>query len=311
MSEPEDVILEGAHAATTFVARLWRRHRPGPPRVELADVRPRLELLVGAIFGGVPAIVPAEPPALPSLAGRIARRIPRHLIDGRAHASTDGARIRLPREIEGGGGQGREAGEGGRGRMGALVMYRLMAVEQAARSARGTPDVLGSGGGRAMPTAVRDLFLLCEAAAVDRWLMAELPGLAGELRAARAAARLERPPLGVCTERELVVESLLRALLEAPPEAPPHEFPVISSSEESLEWARERGAALAGLRGRYRGVPPVALWGRTQPLAPDAPPSRGSGSDAREPELPSERVRTLRRRPRIRPSPDAADHGAM
>src|SRR5690606_13168433 len=162
------------------------------------------------IFGDGPAIVSAEPPALPSFAGRIARRIPRHMIDGRALASTDGARIRLPREMEGGGGQGwTAAGADGRGRVGARVMYRLMAVEQAARSARGTPGMLGSGDGRDLPAAARDLFLLSEAAAVDRWLAAELPGLAGELRAARAAALLERPALSVCTESELEVESLL------------------------------------------------------------------------------------------------------
>ena len=97
MAEPEDVILDGAHSATTVAARLWRRHRPGPARVELGEVRSRLELLVGAIFGSAPPIVPAEPPAIPSFFGRIARRIPRHLLDDRAYASTDGMRIRLPR----------------------------------------------------------------------------------------------------------------------------------------------------------------------------------------------------------------------
>src|SRR5690606_20550344 len=37
----------------------------------------------------------------------------------------------------------------------------------------------------------------------------------------------------------------------------------------------------------------------------------GQGEGQREPELPSERVRTLRRRPRIRPSPDDEDDGEM
>ena len=57
MSEPEEVILDGAHAATTFAARLWRRHVPGPPRVELAEGRPRLELLLGALRDLVSAVL--------------------------------------------------------------------------------------------------------------------------------------------------------------------------------------------------------------------------------------------------------------
>ena len=309
MSEPEDVILEGAHVATTFAARLWRRHRPGPPQVELAEIRPRLELLVGAIFGDVPAIVPAEPPALPSFAGRIARRIPRHMLDGRAHASTDGVRIRLPREVGGGGRAG--AGEGGRAREGAVATYRLLAVEQAARAARGTPGVLASAAARDLAPAMRDLFQLCEAAAVDRWLVRELPGMASELRLARLSAREDRPPLSVFTEPEQMVESLLCALLDADPASPPSDIPICSTPADSLAWARERGAAVALLPGRYRGVPPVALWGRTEALAPDAPVRRGAGESPREPELASDRVRKLRRRPRIRPSPEDEDDGEM
>jgi nitric oxide reductase NorD protein len=313
MSEPEDVILEGAHVATTFAARLWRRHRPGPPQVELAEVRPRLELLIGAIFGDVPAIVPAEPPALPSFAGRIARRIPRHLLDGRAHASTDRVRIRLPREVgavEGRAVEGR-AVEGGRGRAGAVGTYRLLAVEQAARAARGTPAALASGAGRNLTVVARDLFELCEAAAVDRWLVRELPGMAHELGAARRRALTERPPISVFTESERAVESLLRALLDAPPGSPPDDLPISRSPAHSLAWAHERSAGVAALGGRYRGLPPVALWGRTEPLAADAPVRRGAGESPREPGLASDRVRKLRRRPRIRPSADDEDDGEM
>src|SRR5687768_5306352 len=100
MSEPEDVLLEGAHAATTFVARLWRRNRAGPRRVELVDVRRRLELLVGAIYGELPPIVAADAPARPSFVGRLAQRIPRHMLDVRPLAGTDGTRLRLPRALD-------------------------------------------------------------------------------------------------------------------------------------------------------------------------------------------------------------------
>ncbi|HEY0971879.1 MAG TPA: hypothetical protein VGE02_12995, partial [Gemmatimonadales bacterium] len=225
MSEPEDVLLEGAHAATTFVSRLWRRHVPGPPRVQLGDVRQRLEVLLGAIFGEPPQIVPAEPAARPSFAGRIARRIPRHMIDEREHASTDGERIRLPRAIEAR--DGRDA---------VLALYRLLAVQQGARAARGTADVLSS----TTEPLHRDLFLLSEAAAVDQWITTELPGMVAELCAARRRALALRPARRLLTDREWEVERLVRALLEAHPAAAPAGIggaAVACSPGESLEWA--------------------------------------------------------------------------
>jgi len=305
VAEPEDVLLEGAHAASTFVARLWRRRAPGPPRVELSEVRPRLELFLGAIFGESPPIVPAEPPALPSFVGRLARRIPRHLLDGRAHASTDGMRIRLP-PVLAVHAAAREPG----GRAATVVAYRLLAVEQAARAARGTPAALRLTATGGLSAAERDLFQLCEAAAVDRWLAVELPGLTEELHAARHAALETRPPWSALTVRERLVEQLLRALLGATPASPPREFPESGEPRQSLAWARDRAATLAREPGRYRGLPAVSLWGRTEPLAADAPPARrGAGSEPPDASLAAERVRTLRRRPRIRPSPDDEDDG--
>ena len=44
MSEPEEVILDGAHAATEFVSGLWRRHAAHAPGLGLSDTRRRLEL---------------------------------------------------------------------------------------------------------------------------------------------------------------------------------------------------------------------------------------------------------------------------
>ncbi|HUF28574.1 MAG TPA: VWA domain-containing protein [Gemmatimonadaceae bacterium] len=310
MSEPEEVIIEGAHAATTFAARLWRRHRPGPPRVELAEVRPRLELLVGALFGDVPPIIVAEPPARPSFAGRIVRRIPRHLLDDRAHASTDGAHIRLPRVQHGE--QGRDA---------AVSAYRVLAVEQAARAARGTPSGLTPG----MPPELHDLYALSEAVAIDLRLAAELPGLVQELCDARRRALAERPSMSALTEREQHVESMLRLVLTAHPGAPPAELLMATSAvaspismrvaatpSASLAWARERADELASLRGRYRGLPPVAMWGRALPRALDAPPLRGGPAGGEpDPRVAQDRVRTRTRRPRIRPSPDDEDDGQM
>jgi nitric oxide reductase NorD protein len=297
MSEPEDVILEGAHTATTFAARLWRRHRPGPLRVELAEVRPRLEMIVVALFGHALPLVAAEPEARPTLFGRLARRIPRHLVDDRAHASTDGARIHLPRALDSAG-----------GRAATLATYRLLAVEQAARAARGTPGALPPD---AAPE-LRDLFLLSEGAAVDRLLATELPGLAPGLREARRRALAERPAASALTVREMEVERLLRLVLEAHPAELPGALPDAATPAASLAWARERVRELATLPGRYRGVPPVGLWGRSEPRAADAlPPRHGPGAGDATPPVPNERVRTLRRRPRVRPSPDDEDDAQM
>src|SRR5690554_303534 len=115
MAEPEDVLLDGAHHATLFAQRLWRRHagRPEPATVRLVDIRARLELFVRAAFG-VPLVVGvAEPPPLPSWFARLGRRLPRHLVERRTLASTDGARLRLPRVLPD------ERGDG-------LATYRLL-----------------------------------------------------------------------------------------------------------------------------------------------------------------------------------------
>ncbi|HEY9514567.1 MAG TPA: hypothetical protein VIQ74_02720, partial [Gemmatimonadaceae bacterium] len=127
MSEPEEVLLDGAHFASTLASSLWRRHTAGPPRVGLVEVRPRLELILTALYGDAPPIVVAEPPARPSLFGRLARRIPRHMVDLRALASTDGVRVRLPSLLDASDGVEQ-----------AFARYRLLAVEQVARERRGT-----------------------------------------------------------------------------------------------------------------------------------------------------------------------------
>ncbi len=302
MSEPEDVLLEGAHAATTFVSRLWRRHVPGPPRVQLGGVRHRLEVLLGALFGEAPSIVPAEPAARPSFAGRIARRIPRHMIDEREHPSTDGGRIRLPRAIE-----------ARAGRDAVLALYRMMAVQQGARAARGTARIAPSADG----TLHRDLFLLCEAAAVDRWLATELPGMVAELSAARRRALALRPERRLLTDREWEVERLLRALLESHPSSPATDLGLAASEHtlhtphDSLEWAAERAALASSVRGRYRGLPPVEHWGRVDEPQPGRRKAVGPRDGEEDRRIPSDRLARLRRRPRVRDAADDEDDSEM
>ena len=169
MSEPEDVLLDGAHHATLFVQRLWRRHLGTEPQAELrlVDVRGRLELFVRAAFGEDLTIGVAEPPPPLSLFARLGRRIPKHLVDRRSLPSTDGVSVRLPRSLPA------DPDEAA-----ALAHYRLLAAETAARAARGTAGLLPA------DALTRDLFLIREAVEVDEFLALELPGLLPHLFAA-------------------------------------------------------------------------------------------------------------------------------
>lgn len=291
MSEPEEVLLDGAHIATEYVARLWRRHTNGAPVAGLADTRRRLETLLAALYSSPLPIVPAEAPARPTLFGRLARRTPRHLLDLRALPSTDGVRIRLPPLLDA-------------GTHDAAARYRLLAVVQAARAARGTPGLLPE----ARESDVRDLYLLSEAAASDREVVAALQGMAPALHLARLAERELRPRDSLLTPREREVERLTRIVLGLAPDKNPAEVPFAATPAHSLAWARATAAGMALLGGRYRGLRAVATWGRV-----DAPPAairpRAVGSPDTSPLVPTaaKRVRTLVRRPRVRDANEDED----
>jgi nitric oxide reductase NorD protein len=291
VAEPEDVIAEGALHATRLVREMWARRNagaPGPPR--LADLRRRLELVAAALFPDAPEIGVADPPAPPSLLARLARRPIAHLLSDRALSSTDGHRIRLPPVLDG----IPPAEVPGR--------YRLLALEQAARAARGTPALLP-----AHDPLLRDLYLLSEAAVVDRLLAGMLPRLLPSLRDARRAALGARSDARRATARERAVEALARALLSADPRTPPAAFTVAATPEVSLAWAEARRQELSSFTeaGRYRGMAPVELWGTgAPPPEPSLPPAVG---DTETSSHPPGRSRTLPRRPRVRQSAPGED----
>jgi nitric oxide reductase NorD protein len=289
VSEPEEVILEGAHIATTYVAELWRRNRGDRGRMPgLSDLRRRLDFFVAAYCAGAPAVGVAEPPAVPHLLARVMRRIPRHLASASPHASTDGHVIRLPRSIA-------ESSE-----QATLDVYLLLALGQALRAERDTSGHVPT------DSVVRDLYLLSEAVAVDAAIARAAPGLRDALCAARARAREGRPASDALTPLESAVERLHRAVLDAPPDAPPPEVPVQSSAPLSLAWAGRMRAELSAT-GRYRGLPAVALWGR--PLTErDAKPRAVAATDD-EPQAapPSGRTSTMTRRPKVREEQDDED----
>ncbi|MEP6549576.1 MAG: VWA domain-containing protein [Gemmatimonadales bacterium] len=291
MSEPEEVILDGAHFATEYAARLWRRNTKGAPMAGLADSRRRLETLLAALYPSPLPIVSAESPAQPTLFGRLARRTPRHLVDLRALPSTDGVRIRLPPLLDAGAGD-------------AAARYRLLAVVQAARAARGTPLLLPD----VTEPDVRDLYLLSESAASDREIVAALPGLAPALYRWRLVERESRPRNSLLTSREREVERLMRIVLASSPEMNPAEVPFAPTPTDSLAWARATAALLAPLGGRYRGLRAVATWGRIDPF-PAAAPRRAPAPGDTSSLVPTaaKRVRALVRRPRVRDAGEDED----
>ena len=100
MSEPEDLILEGAHFATRHARALWRRHARAPASsgVPLAHIRTRLELFVSALFTTPIPICAIEPHAPATWLSRLAsgRRRARH---DSALCATDGQRVYLTNSL--------------------------------------------------------------------------------------------------------------------------------------------------------------------------------------------------------------------
>jgi nitric oxide reductase NorD protein len=200
--------------------------------VRLPEVSRRLELLIAALYGRPILISPAPP----------AKRLRR---SQRPAPANDGERILLPAEL---------AGDDAVGR------YRLLALAQAERVARGTA-ALAPGRKDALE---RDLYLLFESAAVDAAVAQRVPGLRTALAAERQAERARRgdqQPRGAAARE---VESIVRELLAADVSAPPPSLAGCDTPHDSLRRARDAAARIRGA-GRYHGVPPVELWGSVLP----------------------------------------------
>src|SRR5690606_33486699 len=129
MSEAEDVIVDAARHASSYAMGLWQRNRArpaGPPGIELADVRQRLELFVEAALRVQVPIRTASPPPPRSLLSRWFEKGKRDR--GRLPVpATDGVAVHLPPRLD-------EDDV-----LPATEAYRIAALQQAARIVRASP----------------------------------------------------------------------------------------------------------------------------------------------------------------------------
>ena len=219
--------------------------------VKLDDVRRRLELLVTAVYDRPIPITVADPPTTRLRSLWSDPFGARHLMRTDALATTDGERIQLPREITG---ADPEA---------ALAEYRVMAMEQAERIARGTM----AGVAAANTQLERDMYLVREGEIVDAAIARTVPGLRGALVAARARALGLRPSITALTRAERAVETKVRESLSADltSRAEREDTARSGTPDESLDWARRVLRDDPTIRGRYRGIAPVGPWGTVKP----------------------------------------------
>jgi nitric oxide reductase NorD protein len=240
ISHARRLIRKAEHAARRLRDGVRDRFKSRRPDVRLESVQRRLELVVAALYGRPIALSVTER-AQDGWVDRVARFLGTQTDARRTTPSVHGETIRLPEFLDAPHGEAL-----------AISRYRILAIEQAERLARGTP--------RHLPTAdplERDLYLVREGMAIDGDLMRRHPGWADTLGAERASALERRPMLSSLSPQERDVEMLLREALSNGGETNAHE----ASPVDSLAWARDAAARIRRLGGRYRGLPPTMHWG--------------------------------------------------
>jgi nitric oxide reductase NorD protein len=233
------LLLKSRYAAETARDRVRSALRIGPEMVPLERVQRRLEIVLAAVYGRQ---IPIEPIETNVWTRERVRQFAKGDIRGaEATPGIDGERIYLPPEL-------RTAGNEKR----ALARYRLFAMEQAERIARGTAlhapltDPLE-----------RDLYFLREGAAVDAEIARRHPGLIDTLTRERRSVLSRRPNVEHLTPAERDVETMVRATLAGDVD----EGAVSAGPDESLRWARETASRIRMRGAKYRGLPPAPHWG--------------------------------------------------
>ncbi|MGE4405599.1 nitric oxide reductase activation protein NorD [Pseudomonas sp.] len=296
MAEAEELVSDAARHATIQAQKLWRRYRPqakGPPTATLADVAPRLDLLVTAVTGASYPLRIAQPPARPTWLARLFRRA-QHPWQRQPIPATDGRRLWLPADsgladIE----LGNEA-------------YRVMALQQALRAQRGSAELFAP----TRPPLLADACLLLEAWAADESMVHLLPGMAPAVERLRQLALQRRPPLSSFSPPRQPLEALLRLLLASPCGRPPPGFPLSESPARSLQLAEALLARL-GLSSDDRSggdAPLLRDWwtGTLHAPAPVMAPVQEPATADRESAAPP-RSASLPRRPDVRQAAEDED----
>lgn len=302
MAEAEDVITDAALHATKFVQGMWRRHRahtPAMPDLTLADVAPRLDLLIVAVFGRACPLRTAQAPARATLLARTFQRQNRPRVHD-AIPATDGDQVWLPAET------------GLTDAALALERFRTVALRQAMRVARGS----AFGAGSDTTPLVRDLYLLIETHAADADLAQLLPGMRAPLQALRAAALSARPALSQFPARRQPLEAWVRRLMAVPVPVQDTDALYSPSPVRSRQLARDIAIKLQGnvpKTGRPCTQPLFKDWWTGELLAPAAVSGLavGSGKDSDNASGPTSAALTrsarLARQPKVREAPDDED----
>ena len=234
MAEAEDVITDAARHATEFARDLWRRQRPPRERahVRVADVAPRLDILLTALFarGWTLRSAPIPPPR--TLLHRLFRRSIPHR--SQPVPATDGSTLWLPDALD-----PPDAAL-------ALRRMRVLALMQATRAARGAAHAAQHGPDPLMCALVH----LLEAHAADADLVRMLPGLRGEVQAVRTQALAARPSLSAFADESRALERLVREVLALSPGGGAGGLDPAPSAAVSLQRAQE----LAEIMRRQHGA---------------------------------------------------------
>lgn len=298
MAEAEDVITDVALHATVYAQALWRRHRATsrPSRtVVLADVAPRIGLLIAAVFGTIYRLRAAQQPAPPTFLTKAFRRRERPRVQ-RAIPATDGVNIWLPSDA------------GTADPAVAMDRLRTVALQQAMRASRGSAALISA---QATPL-VRDVYLLIEAHAADEALARQLPGIVGSLNALRRAALAARPAMASFPVERRPLETFVRTLLQRECGPPYSDVPVPATPEETVRVARRLAAKIVSDAGMTRllGANPLFKdWWTGELRAPNPAAILAADHDrALGHETPAEtRSARLTRRPDVRESSEEED----
>lgn len=306
MAEAEDVITDAARHATIYAQALWRRHRPppaGPPRLHLADVAPRLDLLVSAALGIRLQLRAAQPPAPPTFLSRWMQRAEAPS-QRDAVPATDGANLWLPpalTDIPG-------AQAGKEGALPADERYRTLALMHGMRAVRGAPACAA----QAVDGFERALFALLEAHAADHALALRLPGMAAPLARLRQAMLAARPAVAALPPHLQSLESLAHALLAGPPAGagPPGLMPSLPApAPQVLAHARALASRLrpAAAPARQQRWCMVDAW-LGELRTPATPAPAHATADGAEDASGTTHAARLARRPQVRQAlPDEDD----